>query len=47
MQYIAVYDEDADVIEDICGEKDIPSAELIAGVLEAIKAGDLNIDDWV
>lgn len=47
MQYIPVYDEDADIIDDICEEKGVPSAELIAGVLEAIKAGDLNIDDWV
>lgn len=47
MQRIMAYDEDADQIEQICEDRDITEPEFIAGVLEAINSGELDIDDWV
>lgn len=47
MTNISCYDDDADVIEEICEEKDITEAELIAGLLEAVAEGEINVDDWV
>ena len=47
MKSIVVYDEDAQDIDAICDEKDIQEAELIAALVEAIRNGDIDIDDYV
>ena len=47
MQRLSCYDEDAAEIEQICEEKDITEPELISGLLDAIRSGELDIDDWV
>ena len=47
MNTISVYDIEAERIEQLCEKKDTTEAELIEALLDAVDAGDINIDDYL
>lgn len=47
MTRIDIYDIEAEKIETICDEKDTTAAELIEALLDAVEAGDINLDDYL
>ena len=47
MTKITIYDTEAEAIDKICEEKDITEAALIRALLEAVEAGDIELDDYI
>lgn len=47
MTYISCYDDDEKEVEAICDSLDITECEFVEAVVEAIKSGDLIIENYV
>ena len=47
MTRITVCDTEAETIDKICEEKDITPDTLIRALLDAVEAGDIEIDDYI
>lgn len=47
MKKINVFDTDAEEIEKICEEYEIPTASLIEALMSAVSNGDVDLDDYI
>lgn len=46
MQSINCYDIEADEITALCDEYDLSEPELIQALIDAVREGAINIEDW-